>query len=75
MNLLYGEIVGVFAEDGMVAGKIRVRGALKKVSLDLLAAHRVGDWILICDGVAISKVEVQRTMEINYVSGNSRSTH
>ena len=74
MNLLYGEIVDVFPEDGMVAGKIRVGGALKKVFLDLLVAPRIGDRVLICDGVALSKVEAQRTTEINYVSGNSRST-
>ena len=75
MNLLYGEIVEMFSEDGMFAGKIRVGGAIKKVSLDLLVGPEIGDWILICDGVAISKVEGQSTMEINYVSGNSRSTH
>jgi hydrogenase maturation factor len=71
MNLLYGEIVETFPEDGMFAGKIRVGGAIKKVSLDLLVEPRIGDRILICDGVAISKVEGQRTTEINYVSGNS----
>jgi hydrogenase maturation factor len=71
MNLLYGRIVETFPEDGMLAGKIRVRGALKKVSLDLLVAPQIGDRVLICDGVAISKVEDKRTTEINYVSGNS----
>ena len=70
MNLLYGEIVEMFSEDGMFAGKIRVGGAIKKVSLDLLVEPEIGDWILICDGVAISKVEGQSTTEINYVSGN-----
>jgi hydrogenase maturation factor len=71
MNLLYGEIVKIFPEDGMFAGKIRVGGAIKKVSLDLLVEPQIGDRILICDGVAISKVEGQKTTEINYVSGNS----
>jgi hydrogenase maturation factor len=70
MNLLYGRIVEVFAEDGMLAGKIRVGGAIKKVSLDLLVGPRIGDRVLVCDGVAINKVEDQRTAEINYVSGN-----
>jgi len=70
MNLLYGEIVEMFSEDGMFAGKIRVGGAIKKVSLDLLVEPEIGDWILICDGVAISKVEGRNTTEINYVSGN-----
>jgi hydrogenase maturation factor len=70
MNLLYGRIVETFPEDGMLVGKIRVGGARKKVSLDLLVEPRIGDRILICDGVAISKVEDKRTTEINYVSGN-----
>jgi hydrogenase maturation factor len=71
MNLVYGEIVEMFAEDGMFAGKIRVGGAIKKVSLDLLVEPRRGDRILICDGIAISKVESQRPTEINYVFGDS----
>jgi hydrogenase maturation factor len=71
MNLLYGEIVEMFTEDGMFAGKIRVGGAIKKVSLDLLVEPRRGDRIVICDGVAISKVESQRPTEIDYVFGNS----
>lgn len=70
MNLLYSRIVEIFPEDGMLAGKIRVGGAIKKVSLDLLIEPRIGDRVLICDGVAIGKVEAQRTAEINYVSGN-----
>jgi hydrogenase maturation factor len=70
MNLLYGRIVDVFAEDGMLAGKILVRGAIKKVSLDLLVEPQIGDRVLVCDGVAISKVEGLRSAEINYVSGN-----
>ncbi len=70
MNLLYSRIVEIFPEDGMLAGKIRVGGAINKVSLDLLIEPRIGDRVLICDGVAIGKVEAQRTAEINYVSGN-----
>ena len=70
MNLFYGQIVEAFPEDGMLAGKIRVGGALKKVSLDLLVEPQIGDRVLVCDGVAISKVESQRTTKINYVSGN-----
>ena len=70
MNLLYGRIVEVFAEDGMLGGKIRVRGAIKKVSLDLLVEPQIGDRVLVCDGVAIGKVEGLRSAEINYVSGN-----
>jgi hydrogenase maturation factor len=71
MKLFYGQIIETFPEDGMLVGKIRIGGALKKVSLDLLADPRVGDQVFICDGVAISEVEGRRTTEIKYVSGNS----
>lgn len=71
MNLIYGRIVEMFSEDGLFAGKIRVAGAIKKVALDLLVEPRVGDRVLVCDGIAISKVEGQTTTEINHVSGNS----
>jgi hypothetical protein len=42
MNLLYGEIVEMLAEDGMRFGKIRVGGALKKISLELLGEPKIG---------------------------------
>jgi hydrogenase maturation factor len=71
MNLLYRQIVEAFPEDGMFVGKIWVGGAMKEVFLALLIEPQIGDRILICDGVAISKVEPQRTTEINYVSGNT----
>ena len=72
MNLLYGEIIEMFPDDGILAGKIRVGGAVKRVSLALLIECRVGDWVLVCDGIAISKVDRKATTEINYVSGNPR---
>ncbi len=56
MNLLYGKIVEIFEDDGMRRGKVRVRGALKIVTLDLLADADNGDEVLLCDGVAIGKV-------------------
>lgn len=55
MNLLYGQIVDMFSEDGMWFGKIRVGGAIKKVSLELLGEPQIGDRVLVCDGIAISK--------------------
>jgi hydrogenase maturation factor len=61
MNLLYGEIVAMFPEDGMLTGKIRIGAVLKKVALDLLAEPRVGDRVLVCDGVAIGKIESQKS--------------
>ena len=72
MNLLYGRVVAIFSEDGILAGKVRVGGAFKRVFLDLSVDPRIGDRVLICDGVAIGKVEDQAITEINYVSGNPR---
>jgi hydrogenase maturation factor len=57
MNLLYGQIVEIASEDGMRVGKIRVAGAFKKVSLELLGEAQIGDRVLVCDGIAISKQE------------------
>jgi hydrogenase maturation factor len=57
MNLVYGEIVEVLSEDGMPVGRIRVHGATRKIPLGLLTDAVQGDKVLICDGVAISKVE------------------
>jgi hydrogenase maturation factor len=57
MNLLYGQIVEIASEDGMRMGKIQVAGAFKKVSLELLGEAQIGDRVLVCDGIAISKEE------------------
>ena len=56
MNLIYGELVDVFQEEGLRRGKVRVGGALKIVTLDLLADADKGDEVLLCDGMAIGKV-------------------
>ena len=57
MNLLYGQIVEIVSEDGMRMGKIRVAGAFKKVSLELLGEPQIGDRVLVCDGIALSQEE------------------
>ena len=57
MNLAYGKVTELFVENGMQMGRVRVSGALKKVPLDLLTSVRCGDKVLVCDGVAISKVQ------------------
>ncbi len=75
MNLVYGEIVALATEEGMAVGKIRVHGATKKIPLGLLTDAAQGDTVLICDGVAISKVAGPRATEEKYVSGDSRETH
>ena len=67
MNLLYGRLVAISEEDGIRFGKVQVGGASKKVPLELLTDVTCGDRLLICDGVAISKVEEN-------VPGDSRKT-
>jgi hydrogenase maturation factor len=57
MNLLYGQIVEIASEEGMRMGKIRVAAAFKKVSLELLREAQIGDRVLVCDGIALSKQE------------------
>ncbi len=57
MNLVYGEILEVITEDGQPIGKVRVHGAIKKIPIGLLTDAAQGDRVLICDGVAISKVD------------------
>ncbi len=72
MNLLYGELIEVFSEDGMRFGKVRVTGAIQKVPLELLTDVEPGDTILVCDGVGISKVAALAKMEKNDVPRDSR---
>ena len=70
MNLVYGKIVEVFP--GLERdGKIRVSGAFKIISLDLLTDPQVGDNVLVCEGVALAKVD-ESPEEIAYVPGHSR---
>ena len=57
MNLLYGQIVELASEDGMRVGKVQVAGAFKKVSLEFLGQAQIGDRVLVCDGIALSKDE------------------
>ncbi len=75
MNLVYGEIIEIFTEEGMAVGKIRIHGASKKIPLGLLTDAVQGDRVLICDGVAISKVVPDSERAKKYVSGNSREAH
>jgi hydrogenase maturation factor len=60
MNLIYGEIMEVFAADGLPAAKLRAGGAMKNISLALVADAVPGDVVLVCDGMAIGKVENER---------------
>ena len=57
MNLIYGVIAEIRSEQGRRIGKVRVGGATKRISLDLLADPALGDKVLACEGVALAKVE------------------
>jgi hydrogenase maturation factor len=70
VNLVFGQIVSIFVEDGMRLGKVRVGGAIKNASLELLTDAECGAQVLLCDGVAISRVQPET--ESSYVSRNSR---
>jgi hydrogenase maturation factor len=73
MNLVYAEIVDVEVEDGMLFGKIRVSGAMKKVPLDLVQDVTKGNEVLLCDGIAIAKTNDLRITNLeNHVLGDSR---
>lgn len=69
MNLIYGEIVGLNERDSMKRARIKIAGAIKEVSIGLLTGVRIGDRVLLCDGVAIARVDEQTS---DYVSGDSR---
>ncbi|HEX4140946.1 MAG TPA: HypC/HybG/HupF family hydrogenase formation chaperone [Candidatus Methylacidiphilales bacterium] len=57
MNLVYGVIAEVRSGRGQRLGKVRVGGAAKIISLDLLTDPAPGDKVLVCEGVALAKVE------------------
>ena len=68
MNLVYGRVIEINEEDGIRIGRVLIGGARRKVPLELLSGVSCGDKILICDGVAISRVHEN-------VSGYSRKVY
>ncbi len=72
MNLLYGEIIEVSSENGLPVGRMRVHGATQKIPLGLLTDAVQGDRLLVCDGVAISKVAAPNERKTEHVFGDSR---
>jgi hydrogenase maturation factor len=56
MNLIYGKVLEAYERDGQRWGRLSIKGAIKVVTLDLLADAGTGDEVLVCDGVAIGKV-------------------
>ncbi len=71
MNLIYGEVVEILMEEGIRFGKVRVAGAVKKVPLELLTDVVLGDKVLMCDGVAISRVQEDADVEKKHVPRDS----
>ena len=69
MNLIYGEVVGLNERDPMKMARIKIAGAIKEVSIGLLTGVRIGDRVLLCDGVAIARVDEQTS---EHVSRDSR---
>jgi hydrogenase maturation factor len=69
MNLIYGEVVGLNERDPMKMARIKIAGAIKEVSIGLLTGVRIGDTVLLCEGVAIARVDEETS---DNVSGDSR---
>lgn len=63
MNLVYGEIVDVFDQEGVKMAKIRVGAAFTNVPLTFVPDAELGDTVLISDGIAISRVQQEETKE------------
>ena len=72
MNLVSGEIVEIYIEDGLAMAKAKVGRAFTRVSLNFLPDAAVGDSILIESGVAISKTDPRNQKESDHVPSNSR---
>lgn len=70
MNLLFGEILDVGQGNGMRQGTVRIGGVRRKVVLEFISNPTRGDRVLLCDGVALSKVEPQP--ESDHVPGHPR---
>jgi len=69
MNLIYGQVVSLNERDPMKMARIKIGGAIKEVSIGLLTGVRIGDRVLLCDGVAIARVDEQTS---DHVSRDSR---
>jgi hydrogenase maturation factor len=57
VNLVYGVVTEIRTERGQRLGRVRVGGAAKLISLDLLTDPAPGDKVLVCEGVALAKVD------------------
>jgi hydrogenase maturation factor len=57
VNLCFGEIITTYSENGLRFGRVRVGGAIKAVSLDFVKDAAIGERVLVCDGVALNRVD------------------
>jgi hydrogenase maturation factor len=56
MNLIYAQVVELSSEDSALMGKVSHWGVIRAVPLHLVPEAQPGDTVLVCDGVAIGKV-------------------
>lgn len=70
MRLMSGEIVEVYAEQGIAMGKVRVGGAFLRVPLMFVEGAAAGDRVLIESGVAIARITSESPMEERHVPRN-----
>jgi hydrogenase maturation factor len=56
MNLIYAQVVERYSADGALMGKVSHWGVIRAVPLHLVPEAQPGDTVLVCDGVAIGKV-------------------
>jgi hydrogenase maturation factor len=72
MNLIYGDIVALLPGRNELRGKVRIGGVLREVSLELVAEPAPGDKVLVCEGIALGKVEPMSHEEVSHVPGHTR---
>jgi hydrogenase maturation factor len=73
MNLVYAEVLSVCSEHGARTGKVRVRGALNTVPLDLVPDAQPGDTVVVCDGVALGIVN-EESKQSSIIGGSNVSS-
>lgn len=72
MNLVYAEILNLISSPEARSAKVRAGKAIKIISVDLLTDPQPGDKVLVCEGVAIGKVDESVATETIYVPGHTR---
>jgi len=60
MNVVTGEIEEIYIENGQTKGKVRTKQSFVHVPLLLLMDLRVGDYVVVESGVALSKIKQEK---------------